>query len=135
MGALARLRFPSSFVMMLDLTFQHIRLMLDTVSRMFLARRSRMVGKTTNRELRQIGGSAVAHLFSRSFHMGEQVFLAMRARGYTGRPRLLGEPAARPADYGFAASLLAVGVALVLFDGPYAGWYLGRLVLFLGGIP
>ena len=135
MRALAQLRLPRAFVMVLDMTYRYIHVLLDTVATMFLARRSRMVAKPTAREIRSMGGSAVTSIFSKSLHMSEQVYLAMLARGYAGSPRLLTPFKGHRRDYAFAGSVMAFAAVMVLFDllaarGLFAGLkdWIGALV-------
>ena len=56
MAAMAQLRFPPSFVIILDMTYRYIHLLLDTVANMFMARKSRMVSRPNKREIREIRG-------------------------------------------------------------------------------
>ncbi len=56
MAAMAQLKFPPSFVIILDMTYRYIHLLLDTVANMFMARKSRMVSRPNKREIWEIGG-------------------------------------------------------------------------------
>jgi len=116
MRALAQLGFPSSFITILDMAYRYIHVLLDTVANMFMARKSRMVGKPTTAELRNIGGSSVASLFSKSLHMSEQVYLAMLSRGYAGDPKILSTSKSGWRDYALVAAIIAFGAVVVLFD-------------------
>ena len=116
MNTLSRLHFPRSFVMILDMTYRYIHLMLDMVSSMFMARKSRMVGKPTSKEVRVIGSSAMASLFSKSYHMSEQVYLAMVSRGFTGAPAVVLGRRSAHRDYVFALLIAVFAVWVVLFD-------------------
>jgi cobalt/nickel transport system permease protein len=116
MRTLAQLRFPPSFVTILDMTYRYIHMLLDTVANMFLARKSRMVGKPTSKELRNIGSSAVASLFNKSYHMSENVYLAMLSRGYTGKPRMMSEYRSGRVDQVFAVATIAFMVVVLSID-------------------
>ena len=96
MAAMAQLRFPPSFVIILDMTYRYIHLLLDTVANMFMARKSRMVSRPSKREIREIGGSSVTNLFNKSYKMSENVYQAMISRGYTGKPRVMSDLQGEP---------------------------------------
>jgi cobalt/nickel transport system permease protein len=113
------LRFPRTFVLILDMTYRYIHMMLDAVLSMFMARKSRMTGRSSSKEVRLIGGSTVTSLFSKTFHMSEQVYMAMLSRGYTGKPLMLTEFRPRAADYVFFVCMVAVGSLVLLYDN---GW-------------
>lgn len=114
------LRFPKSFIMILDMTYRYIHLLLDVTLSMFTARKSRISGKVSSREKRMIGASAVTTIFSRAYHMSEGVYLSMVSRGYTGRPRMLTDFKARAWDYAFLVSLVAFGIMLMVLDATTA---------------
>jgi len=134
MRALAQLRFPSSFIVILDMTYRYIHLLLDTVANMFLARKSRMVGKLTARETKAVGSSTVANLFHKSYQMSEQVYLAMLSRGYTGNPKMLTQFKSKGTDYGFAAVMVLFGATMVFFDIAEAQDILHSLISSLGAL-
>ncbi len=120
MKAMYDLRFPKSFIMMLDMTYRYIHLLLGVTLSMFTVRKSRISGKVSSREKRMIGASSVATIFSRAYHMSEGVYLSMVSRGYTGRPRMLTDFKARGWDYAFLMSLVAFGIMLMAFDATAA---------------
>ncbi len=75
------LRVPSVFILVLAMTYRYIFLFLHTANGMFLARKSRMVARTTGGEQRWWIVSTIGVLMSRSFRMSEEVYQAMlRAR-------------------------------------------------------
>jgi cobalt/nickel transport system permease protein len=117
--ALQFYRMPNIFVLILAMTYRYIFLFLHTVSGMFLARKSRVVAKTTGREQRWWVVSSMGVLMSRSFRMSDDVYQAMLARGFSNRFRTLTEFHMRPADwvFGLAAAILA-GASIS------AGWWL-----------
>ena len=116
MKAMYDLKFPRTFIMILDMTYRYIQLLLDVTLTMFMARKSRMSGKATSKEVRVIGGSTVTSIFSRSYHMSEQVFQAMISRGYQGNPRMLTEFKAEKWDYALLIILVSFALILVIFD-------------------
>jgi len=116
MRTMAQLRFPPALVVTMDMTYRYIHVLLDMVANMFIARKSRMVGKPTSKELRNIGSSVVASLFSKSYNMSENVYLAMVSRGYTGKPRLMAEFRSGRTDMVFAVAIASFIFIVVCFD-------------------
>jgi cobalt/nickel transport system permease protein len=114
--AMALLGLPATFITILDMTWRYIHLLLDSVTTMFLARKSRMAGKPTPGELRSIGTSSVAALFHRSLVESEAVYGAMVSRGYAGQARILARFRSRPGDIVFASLAIAFGLVLLAFD-------------------
>lgn len=133
MRAMGQLRFPPSFVVIIDMTYRYIHLLLDSVADMFLARKSRMVGKPTVKETRSIGSSVVASLVSKSYHMSEQVYMAMRSRGYDGRPRMSAEFREGSADHAFAALVTLFAASVLVFDRLAATAALEAIKIGVGG--
>ena len=80
---------PKIFLSVLAMTYRYILVLLQTAAEMFVARRSRTVGRTTNRAGRQFVGARIGALFGKSLALSEEVHAAMLARGYTGEARTL----------------------------------------------
>jgi cobalt ECF transporter T component CbiQ len=116
MAALGQLRFPPSFVIILDMTYRYIHLLLDTVANMFMARKSRMVSRPSKQQIREIGGSSVTNLFNKSYKMSENVYQAMISRGYTGRPRIMSDLRSNRVDAVFSAAVIGFAVLVLAFD-------------------
>ncbi|MDW5562495.1 MAG: cobalt ECF transporter T component CbiQ [Methanomassiliicoccus sp.] len=116
MRTMAQLRLPPAFVVTMDMTYRYIHVLLDMVANMFIARKSRMVGKPTSKELRNIGSSVVASLFSKSYQMSENVYMAMVSRGYTGRPRMMAEFRSGRIDKVFAMVIVGFMAIVTCFD-------------------
>ena len=76
------LHVPGVFVLVLAMTYRYIFLVLHTVNGMFLARKSRVVARTSGKEQRWWVVSSMSVLMSRSFRMSEDVYQAMLARGF-----------------------------------------------------
>jgi cobalt/nickel transport system permease protein len=87
--ALRVLRVPVALVVILALTCRYIVLLLQTAQDMFEARESRRIGVLSARQQRQIATSSVGVLFTKTLALSEEVYLAMRARGYSGDVFLL----------------------------------------------
>jgi cobalt/nickel transport system permease protein len=113
------LRVPSVFIVVLAMTYRYIFLFLHTANGMFLARKSRIVAKTSGREQRWWIVSTIGVLMSRSFRMSEDVYQAMLARGFTDRIVTMNEYSLGLVDVGTFLAALAVAAASV-----YVSWAL-----------
>jgi cobalt/nickel transport system permease protein len=112
-------RVPNIFVLILAMTYRYIFLFLHTVNGMFLARRSRIVARTTGKEQRWWIVSSMGVLMSRSFHMSDDVYLAMLARGFNNQYRTLTYYRMGATDWTMSLAALAAASAAV-----YATWFL-----------
>src|SRR5581483_9838998 len=63
-----------------------------TAAEMFVARRSRTVGRATNAQGRGFLGAAIGALFGKALALSEEVHAAMIARGFQGEMRTLSVP-------------------------------------------
>ena len=112
--ALRTLRVPVEVIVLLAMTHRYVILLAETANQMFESRQSRMVGRLSGSEQRRLMVNSGGVLLSKTLEMGDQVYLAMQARGFRGEVRLLDEFRLRGWDYaamvGFA---VAAGVAVV----------------------
>ena len=111
--SLRALRVPQVFVLILSMTYRYIFLFLHTVNGLFLARKSRIVARTTGAEQRAWIGGTMGALMSRSFKMSNDVYAAMLARGFTGEMRTYSAYRMTVRDWGLLAGSVALVVALV----------------------
>ncbi|MFZ9859329.1 MAG: cobalt ECF transporter T component CbiQ [Roseiflexaceae bacterium] len=107
---------PTLVVVILGMTYRYIFLMLQSASDMFEARQSRMIGKLPDKEARRLAAATVGVLLSKSFQLGNDVFLAMQSRGYRGEVYTLDEFRLTSADY-IAIPLLSIFVGICLWFG------------------
>lgn len=117
--SLRAIRVPQIFVLVLSMTYRYIFLFLHTVNGIFLARKSRIVGRTSGGEQRRWIAGTLGALMSRSFKMSNDVYAAMLARGFAGEMRAYSAFAMGPADWvafggtvAFVAAMLALGIVL-----------------------
>jgi len=114
--AFRALRIPLLFVLVLAMAYRYVFVLLELLQDLLLARRSRSLAATRDREHRRWLASALGVLFQRSLRTSEQVYLAMTARGFRGEPRSLRPTALADVDW-LALSLgSAVCAALWLID-------------------
>lgn len=113
--ALRTLRVPVEVIVLLAMTHRYVILLAETANQMFESRQSRLVGRLSGREQRRLMVNSGGVLLGKSLEMGDQVFLAMQARGFRGEVRLLDEFRLRGWDYlamcGFTIAAVAAVVA------------------------
>jgi cobalt/nickel transport system permease protein len=85
------LHVPGVFILVISMTYRYVFLFLHTTNGMFLARKSRIVARTSGSEQRWWIVAAIGVLMHRSFRMSEEVYQAMVARGFTNELRSLAD--------------------------------------------
>jgi cobalt/nickel transport system permease protein len=115
-GALRRLRLPTLFVTGLMLTYRYVFAIMDTMSEMVTARKSRQVGCITREQARLYSGSASAVLFAKSMAFSEESYQAMRSRLADFHPEVKNTKTKKVVNWVWA-TCLAAAVATVLFTG------------------
>lgn len=114
LSALAILRVPDVFVLILGMTYRYIYLLLHSANDMFLSRKSRVVGRLSaadnQRMLAAIGGT----LLVKSINLSNEVFLAMQSRGFRGTMISPKPFKMHPRDWIWLFSLEATVVASIL---------------------
>jgi len=111
--ALSVMGVPVIFIVILGMTYRYIFLMLQTAHDMFESRRSRMVGKLEGHEARQLAAASVGVLLTKSFHLSNEVYLAMQSRGFRGEVDTLDEFQMQLRDW--LALLFTFVTAVVVF--------------------
>jgi cobalt ECF transporter T component CbiQ len=113
--ALRTLLVPVEVIVLLAMTHRYVVLLTETANQMFESRQSRMVGRLSGPQQRRLMVNTGGVLLSKTLEMGNQVFLAMQARGFRGEVRLLSDFRLRGWDYaamlGFAAAAVLAVVA------------------------
>jgi cobalt/nickel transport system permease protein len=87
--ALHVLRLPQSFVLILGMTYRYIYVLLHTANDMFLARKSRTVGRLSTAEDRRWLAASMGALLSKSYDLSDEVYLAMQSRGFRGEVKVM----------------------------------------------
>jgi cobalt/nickel transport system permease protein len=93
------LKIPAPFMAILEMTHRYIFLGLESASNLFIARKSRSLGKSTGKEGRRFVAVTMGNLFIRTTVLGNEVYQAMLSRGYTGEIRMITRFQIRRADY------------------------------------
>ena len=112
--SLRALKVPQVFVLVLSMTYRYLFLFLHTANGILLARKSRVVGRTSGGEQRRWITGTMGNLMSRAFKMSNDVYGAMLARGFDGEVRSFGRYRLSPSDVVALAGVAAVAVAAVL---------------------
>ncbi len=112
--SLRALKVPQVFVLVLSMTYRYIFLFLHTANGILLARKSRVVGRTSGGEQRRWITGTMGNLMSRAFKMSNDVYAAMLARGFSGEVRTYNTYRIRFADYAALVGVACVGVAAVI---------------------
>ncbi len=111
--ALRAFAVPAVIVAVLGMTYRYILLLLEGAHDMFVARRSRTVGRLSSSARRRLAGQHAGVLLGRSLQLGGEVYLAMQARGFRGEVYLAEEFAMTRADWMALAAFAAVSAAAI----------------------
>lgn len=111
--ALRALGVPKVFVLVLSITYRYIELLLRSAAEMLVARRSRTVGRGTNREGRRYVGHAFGALFGRSLRLADDVNAAMSSRGFSGDVRTAVAPRLKSPDWMLVSGMVLLAVLAV----------------------
>ena len=114
--ALRAFRVPVVLVVVLGMTYRYILLLLDSAHDMFVARRSRSVGRLAGAERRRLLTQSAGVLLAKSLQLSGEVFLAMQARGYRGEVFVLDDFSMRRADW-LALVTFAVAASAAVWAG------------------
>ncbi len=114
--ALRVLRVPALAVTILGMTHRYIFLLLQLATDMFVARRSRTLGRMTAGMRRHTATASAGVLLEKSLELSGEVYSAMQSRGFTGEIFLLDNFKMRARDWralaafsAFAACALWIG--------------------------
>lgn len=88
--ALKVFRVPDTILMIITLSYKYIFIFAKTVEDMHLAKKSRLPGKSPDKDERQWAAGRIALIFRKSRHRSEEIFKAMLSRAFSGDVRLTG---------------------------------------------
>ncbi|HEX7592496.1 MAG TPA: cobalt ECF transporter T component CbiQ, partial [Candidatus Limnocylindrales bacterium] len=112
--SLRALKVPQVFVLVLSMTYRYLFLFLHTANGILLARKSRVVGRTSGGEQRRWITGTMGNLMSRAFKMSNDVYAAMLARGFDGEVRSFARYKLALMDVLALAGVASVSVVAVL---------------------
>ncbi len=84
-------RVPQIFVMTIGMCYRYIYLLLEVIENTYYAIKSRVGTRLHYKKGRQVVAWNISALWSRSYHLSEDVYSAMLSRGYAGEPVILDE--------------------------------------------
>jgi cobalt/nickel transport system permease protein len=111
--ALRVLRVPQAFVLILGMTFRYIYVLVHAANNMFLARKSRLVGRVSGAEERHWLSASLGTLFVKSYDLSDQVYLAMQSRGFRGEAQIIDALIWRSVDWLWLAAFLAIAATAI----------------------
>jgi cobalt/nickel transport system permease protein len=111
--ALRVLRVPQAFVLILGMTYRYIYVLLHAANNMFLARRSRVVGRVASAEDQRWLAASMGALFAKSYALSDDVYLAMQSRGFRGEAQVMETIAWRTHDWVWLSAFVVVAVLAV----------------------
>jgi cobalt/nickel transport system permease protein len=114
--ALAVLRVPQIFILILGMTCRYIILLVQTVQNIHVARRSRTLRYGSAGAEQRWVASRMGYLFKRTWRMGQEVHRAMLSRGFSGEVRSLSLFRAAQCDYAWCLFVAVICAALLLAD-------------------
>ena len=113
--ALRVLRVPQAFVLILGMTYRYIYVLLHAVNNMFLARRSRVVGRVSGADNQRWLTASMGAMLTKSYALSDQVYLAMQSRGFRGEALVMESMLWRVRDWIWMAIFVSVaGTAILL---------------------
>jgi cobalt/nickel transport system permease protein len=104
---------PQLFVMVMGMTYRYIYLLLEILENAHRAVQSRVGRVASTGKGQRLVAWNIASLWMRSYHLSDQVYGAMRSRGYRGEPVVLYDFKTKPWDWFFLAAMLGLAVLLI----------------------
>jgi cobalt/nickel transport system permease protein len=117
LAALRALRVPRMFVLVTGMAYRYLFHLLDSVTDMYTARKSRMVGRDTDAVAgRAFVGASAGALFGKAHALSEEVYSAMIARGYSGNARTMNRTRLGVQDLVWVTACLAAAAVVLGWD-------------------
>jgi len=114
--ALSVLRVPGIVIVVLEMTYRYIHLFLRSLEGMLVARKSRQLAPAVRREEQGWISSRLGVLVAKSYHLSEDVHVAMVSRGWSGSRRLLSSHSFRLKDKVAVTVSGLFFISLIIFD-------------------
>jgi cobalt/nickel transport system permease protein len=87
--SLKAVKIPAPFVATLEMAHRYIFLGLEMAANLFIARKSRSLGKSTAGEGGRFVANITGNLLIRTTVLGDEVYQAMLSRGYSGEVKMM----------------------------------------------
>lgn len=114
--ALRALYVPRLVVLILETTLRYIFLLVKVAVETLETRKLRLVGPLNRQEKRAFFAAILGTIISKSYNLSESVYEAMRARGYSGEPRIMNNFRLRALDFILTAANAIAAAALLYLD-------------------
>lgn len=115
-AALRSLRVPAAVVLIIAMTYRYVFVLLRSAEEMFVARRSRSVGRLDGPTRRRMATSTAGVLLGKAMALADDVYLAMQARGFRGEVYVLDDFRMRAIDW-LAAAMFTAATLGALWQG------------------
>jgi len=104
---------PQLFVMVMGMTYRYIYLLLEILENAHRAVQSRVGRVASTGKGQRLVVWNIASLWMRSYQLSDQVYGAMRSRGYRGEPVVLDHFKTKPRDWCFLVAMLVLAALLI----------------------
>ena len=122
LAALRALAVPRMFILVLAMTYRYVFHLLNAVTDMYTARKSRTVMTDTDvTSGRKFVAASAGALFGKSHALADEVHMAMISRGYTGNVRTMAPSRVVARDVAWAFLCIAAAVAIMGGDRVLGG--------------
>lgn len=117
LAALRSVGVPRIFVLVVGMAYRYLFLLLQSVTDMYEARKSRMVGaQAHDKRARAFLSASAGAMFGKANQLSDEVHQAMTARGYRGNAKTLTRFRLGAVDLAWAAGTVAVSVLVLWGD-------------------
>lgn len=110
-------RVPQIFVMTIGMCYRYIYLLLEVVENTYLAIKSRVGTRLHYKKGQQVVAWNISALWSRSYHLSEDVYSAMLSRGYAGEPVILDDFKTKLTDWIWLFFVIMFFVIILYLNG------------------
>jgi cobalt ECF transporter T component CbiQ len=109
MRALKVLKVPDGFLVIMTLSYKYMFIFAKTAEDMHLAKKSRLAGQESNAEARRWIAGRIAFIFKKTMLRCEEIFKAMRGRGFSDDIKIYGVRKLHLRDWIAGFALLLIG--------------------------
>ncbi len=113
-GSLRFFSVPETALVLCSMAYRYCFVLLQSAGSLLESRQARLVGRLRATEQRRLATASVGVLLERAMDLSTDVELAMQARGFRGRARVLHEPSLRPLDWAYLCGAIAITVLLLV---------------------
>ena len=107
---------PKIYVFTLGMTYRYIFVLTNLVRDMYIAKKARTIKSRSIFEEQKWVGGRIGYALIRSLGMSEEVYKAMKSKGYNGDVKTMQEFKMRIRDYISGTMVISLSIALVLIS-------------------